>query len=33
MNLGNLKTFVEAEYAKEIQQSAKRNSRSKGNLK
>ena len=32
MNLGNLKTFVEAEYAKEAQQSAKQNSKSKGNL-
>lgn len=32
MNLGNLKTFVEAEYAKEVQQSVKQNSKSKGNL-
>jgi DNA-binding transcriptional ArsR family regulator len=32
MSLGNLKTFVEAEYAKEVQQSAKQNSKSKGNL-
>lgn len=32
MNLGNLKTFVEAEYAREVQQSAKQNPKSKGNL-
>jgi DNA-binding transcriptional ArsR family regulator len=32
MNLSNLKTFVEAEYAKETQQSAKQNSKSKGSL-
>ncbi|HEY1660362.1 MAG TPA: metalloregulator ArsR/SmtB family transcription factor [Candidatus Sulfotelmatobacter sp.] len=32
MSLGNLKTFVEAEYAKEVQQSAKQHSKSKGNL-
>ena len=32
MNLNNLKTFVESEYAKETQQSAKQNSKSKGNL-
>jgi DNA-binding transcriptional ArsR family regulator len=32
MNLSNLKTFVEAEYAKETQLSAKQNSKSKGNL-
>jgi DNA-binding transcriptional ArsR family regulator len=31
VSLGNLKTFVEAEYAKEVQQSAKQNSKSKGN--
>jgi DNA-binding transcriptional ArsR family regulator len=33
VNLGNLKSFVEAEYAKETQQqSAKQNSKSKGKL-
>jgi DNA-binding transcriptional ArsR family regulator len=30
MSLGNLKSFVEAEYEKEVQQSAKQNSKSKG---
>jgi DNA-binding transcriptional ArsR family regulator len=32
VNLGNLKSFVEAEYARETQQSVKQNSKSKGNI-